>query len=240
MIGVIMDSIKLDNKNKPLMIAHRGLSGIKLENTNEAFKLASEHTYFGIETDVHVTKDKKLIVCHDDNILRTSGVDMVIEESLYDDLKKVKLYNGEYLPDLEDYINICKSKSKIAVLELKNSMEDEMIRKCLDTIESLDYIDNTIIISFDPHNIFTVNSMSNVKTQFLCNLSNRLEQYMAIYFARNQKCDVDVNYRNCTKFFVDECHKSGVKVNVYTVDSIEDANEMIEIGVDFITSNILE
>jgi glycerophosphoryl diester phosphodiesterase len=235
-----MDSIKLINNKKPMMIAHRGLSGIKLENTSEAFKLAASHTYYGIETDVHVTKDKKFIVCHDDNILRVSGVDMVIEDSLYDDLKKIKLYNGEYLPDLDEYICICKSENKIAVLELKNSMEENMIKECIDIIEKLDYIDNTIIISFDPHNIFLVNRISNVKTQYLCNLNNMLEQYMAIYFARNEKCDVDVNYRNVTKFFVDECHKNGVKVNVYTVDSVEDANKMIEYGVDFITSNILE
>ena len=235
-----MDSIKLSSSNKPLMIAHRGLSGIKLENTKEAFTLASLHTYFGIETDVHVTKDNKLVVCHDDNILRTSGVDMVIEKSLYDDLKKVKLYNGEYLPDLSDYIEICKSKDKMAVLELKNSMTKENIQQCLDIISGLDYIDKTIIISFDPHNIVTVNELSNVKTQFLCNLSSMLEQYFAIYFAKHQKCDVDVNFENCTKFFVDECHKNGVKVNVYTVDTVVDANRMIEYGVDFITSNILE
>ena len=235
-----MDSIKLTNKNKPLMIAHRGLSGIKLENTNEAFKLAAEHSYFGIETDVHVTKDNKFIVCHDDNLLRTSGVDMVIEHSLYDDLRKIKLYNGEYLPDLEDYINICKSSNKIAVLELKNSMTRENLKLCLDTIEALNYIDNTIIISFDPHNIVQVNELSNVKTQFLCNLNNMLEQYFAIYLAKHQGCDVDVNYVNCTKFFVDEAHKNGVKVNVYTVDTVEAANRMIEYGVDYITTNILE
>lgn len=235
-----MESVKLINNNKPLMIAHRGLSGIKLENTKEAFLLASKHTYFGIETDIHVTNDNKFIVCHDDNILRISGVDMIIEQSLYQDLKDVKLYNGECLPDLEDYIKICKNSGKIAVLELKNSMTKDNIKQCLNIIESLNYIDNTIIISFNPENIVTVNELSDVKTQFLCNISNMLEQYMAIYFAKHQKCDVDVNYRNCTKFFVDECHKNGVKVNVYTVDSIEDANRMIEIGVDYITTNILE
>lgn len=235
-----MDSIKLNCSNKPLMIAHRGLSGIKLENTIEAFKLASEHSYFGIETDVHLTKDKKLVVSHDDNMLRNSGVDMNIEHSLYEEVKKIPLYNGEYVPDLEDYIIICKESSKKAVLEIKSSMSKEELEECINIIEKLEYIDNTIIISFDPHNIATVNEISNVKTQFLCNLNNRLEMYFAIYFAKHQKCDVDVNYINCTKFFVDECHKNGIKVNVYTVDTIEDAQRMIEYGVDYITSNILE
>ena len=161
-----MDSIKLTKNNKPLMIAHRGLSGIKLENTKEAFLLAGEHSYFGIETDVHVTKDNRFVVCHDDNLLRTSGVDMVIEQSLYEDVKKVKLYNGECLPDLEDYIEICKNNGKIAVLELKNSMSKENIKQCLDILESFDYIEKTIIISFFPDNIEKVNELSNIKTQF--------------------------------------------------------------------------
>ena len=43
------------------MIAHRGLSGMETENTSAAFEAACECSYYGIETDVHVTKDGKYI-----------------------------------------------------------------------------------------------------------------------------------------------------------------------------------
>ena len=46
-----MDTIKI-NKNSVKMIAHRGLSGLEIENTNLAFGLAGNHTYYGIETDI--------------------------------------------------------------------------------------------------------------------------------------------------------------------------------------------
>ena len=62
------------------MIAHRGVSGLERENTNAAFVAASNRSYFGIETDVHVTRDGKFIIHHDDNIKRMTGVDAVIEE----------------------------------------------------------------------------------------------------------------------------------------------------------------
>ena len=75
-----MSSIILDNPNKPLMIAHRGLSGVKLENTKEAFELASNHTYFGIETDVHSTKDNRIVVCHDGRIYMYSAQEYISED----------------------------------------------------------------------------------------------------------------------------------------------------------------
>ena len=52
--------------------------------------------------------------------------------------------------------------------------------------------------------------------------------------------DLDIHFRGLTKEIVDKCHANGIKVNCWTVDTPEDADRMIEFGVDFITSNILE
>ena len=70
--------MKINNKHV-LMIAHRGASSIERENSNPAFVVAGAKSYYGIETDIHLTKDGKFIVCHDDNIKRVTGVDMIIE-----------------------------------------------------------------------------------------------------------------------------------------------------------------
>ena len=52
-----MDTIKINKKNVK-MVAHRGLSGIETENTSSAFVAAGNRSYFGIECDIHVTKEK--------------------------------------------------------------------------------------------------------------------------------------------------------------------------------------
>ena len=75
-----MDTIKINKKNV-LMIAHRGVSGLETENTKEAFIIAGNKSYYGIETDVHVTLDGKFLICHDDNILRVTGKDLIIEQT---------------------------------------------------------------------------------------------------------------------------------------------------------------
>ena len=87
-----MDTIKLQ-KNGVKMIAHRGLSGIERENTCPAFVAAGNRSYFGIETDVHVTRDGKFVIIHDETITRVSlgESNLNVEECTFDEIKDVEL-----------------------------------------------------------------------------------------------------------------------------------------------------
>ena len=94
------------------IIAHRGLSGIECENTLAAFIAAGNRNYFGIETDVHKTNDGNFIIIHDGNTGRVSNVNLSVEESDFDDLRKVILNDKDsnarvdlHLPTLEEYLN---------------------------------------------------------------------------------------------------------------------------------------
>lgn len=73
-----MDTIKVEGASAKF-IAHRGLSGIETENTVAAFLAAANRSYYGIETDVHLTKDGKFILIHDDRTKRLCdmGVDYI-------------------------------------------------------------------------------------------------------------------------------------------------------------------
>ena len=72
-------SISAHTSHQPEMIAHRGLSGLERENTCAAFIAAGNRSYYGIETDIHITRDGRFIVYHDDNTLRLTGVDSVVQ-----------------------------------------------------------------------------------------------------------------------------------------------------------------
>ena len=86
-----METLKI-TKNNTLMIAHRGLSGFEKENTMAAFICAGNHSYYGIECDIHPTTDGKFVVVHDSNLERVSGTDMIVENESYDKIKEVMLY----------------------------------------------------------------------------------------------------------------------------------------------------
>ena len=237
-----MDTIKINNKNV-LMIAHRGVSGLETENTKEAFILAGNKSYYGIETDVHVTLDGKFLICHDDNILRVTGTDLVIEENNYDDIVKNQIYkfrttiNELEFPNLTDYISICKQYNKEAILEIKNEVKESDAIRIVEEIISLGWLDHTTIISFCMNNLLNIRKhYKDIKLQFLTGEFN--DDLLKVLVDNN--LNLDYYFDNLTKEIVDKMHSFNLVVNCWTVDKEEDAYRLIDMGVDMITSNILE
>ncbi|KRX27338.1 U4/U6 small nuclear ribonucleoprotein Prp31 [Trichinella nelsoni] len=73
---------------KAKIIAHRGGAGEHVENTLSA--IAAEKKVDMLELDVHITKDEQVVVCHDDHLLRVSGVDNYISKLNYNELPFLK------------------------------------------------------------------------------------------------------------------------------------------------------
>jgi len=235
----------LKNKGDVKMIAHRGLSGITLENTVPAFELAGQKSYYGIETDVHVTKDGKYIITHDDDLQRIVGLDMEIEETDYDTLRALRFKDvyGEseeenmYLPSLEEYLQICKKYDKQAILELKKKMEPQDVLGIAATVEENGWFERTTFISFSGENLVELRKgYPTADAQFLVEEATEEE----IQFMIDNKLDADLRWDCVRKKLVERLHNAGLKVNCWTVDGKECARLMKKCGVDFITSNILE
>ena len=99
-----MDTIKINSQNTK-MVAHRGVSGIELENTNASFIAAGNRSYYGIETDVHKTADGRFVVHHDDKTGRLCHTDVTVEETTFEVLRSLRLNDKEGDPDRADLLN---------------------------------------------------------------------------------------------------------------------------------------
>jgi len=240
-----MNTIKITDPKKPLMVAHRGVSGLEVENTHAAFVAAGNRSYYGIETDVHKTLDGKYVTIHDDTTARVAVDNLIVEQSTFDTLRGLLLKQKDgakgrtdiRIPTMQEYISICKYYDKTAVLELKNHFEETEIYEILDIIGDLGYLDGVIFISFDFDNLVYVrNKLPNQTVQFLTSkfTDDLVDRLVAHHM------DLDIYYKAVTKEAIDACHAAGIKVNVWTVDTLEEAQRMIDCGVDYITSNILE
>ena len=116
-------------------------------------------------------------------------------------------------------------------------MKPEMIEQLIEEIKELDYLENVIFISFSLKNMISLRNLLPEHTlQYLTSVYNE-EVHQAL---RDYKLDWDVNYKALTKELIEQMHAEGIKVNCWTVDEKEDAERLVDWGVDFITTNILE
>ena len=227
------------------MIAHRGVSGLERENTCPAFVAAGVKSYFGIETDIHVTLDGKYIIIHDDDLKRVAGIDMKIEESNFDDLRAIRFTDRDgqtqradiFLPTLEEYLSICKKYEKEAVLELKNDMPAQHVKGIADAVNAYGMLEKTTFISFSKNNLIYLRDVyPSAKAQFLTATPDEANTRWIL----DNNFDADIYHKALTKEFIDIMHENGRVVNAWTVDTLADAERLQSIGIDMITSNILE
>ena len=232
-------------RTRTLMIAHRGVSGLERENTSLAFVAAGNRSYFGIETDIHCTSDGNFIIIHDDTTTRVTGIEKTVEETDFATLRSMKILDLDggdtredlRMPTLEEYVGICKKYEKVAVLELKNHMERADVHRIMDIINGLEYLGNTVFISFDFENLVYVREKAPSQTvQFLFkDVDDKI-----IANVKEHKFDVDVYYKSLTEEIISSLHADGIKINCWTVNEKQVAERLAGWGVDFITTNILE
>ena len=239
-----MNTIKFE-KGNTLAVAHRGVSGIETENTCAAFIAAGNRSYYGIETDIFRTLDGGFICNHDGNLLRIAGEKINVEDATLSTLQSIILYDKDGKKSradlrpctLENYISICKRYEKHCVLELKSDFTDEETARFIEIIKSYDYLDHVTFIAFNYENLVKIRKLSPTQSvQFLCReLTEEIfEKVIADRF------DVDVFYKTLTKEDIERLHSEGLKINCWTIDNKEEAERFAEMGVDYITSNILE
>ena len=139
------------------LIAHRGYHNIKKgipENSILAFKEAIKHN-LTIELDVHILKDRKVVVFHDDNIKRMTGIDKNIKDMDYDTIKKMQLQRtNQRIPLLQEVLSLVDGKVPL-IVELKYDVRCGALEK--EVIKILkNYNGKYAIKSFNPFSIMYI------------------------------------------------------------------------------------
>lgn len=224
--------------------AHRGASAYAPENSMEAFKLAIEMHADGIELDVQFTKDRQLVVIHDETIDRVSnGYGKVVDYSL-EELRRFDFNNGfsEYkdikIPTLKEVLELVKQTNMILNIELKTGVNfyEGIERRVIELVECEGMSDRVIYSSFNHESVIRVKSInSSAKTGFLyCD-----GIYDVASYAKENQIDAIHPSVNNMQYpqLVEECKEGNIKIHVWTVNSVDDMRRMCELGVDAIITN---
>ena len=169
---------------KENIIAHRGMHNIKKgvpENSIKAFKEAIKNNYL-IELDVHLLKDNTIVVFHDDNLKRMTGIDKKIKDTTYEEVKKLKLQNTICtIPTLEETLKIVNGKVPL-IIELKTDRKTGLLEKELVKVLK-DYKGKYAVKSFNPKTVywFKKNYPSIIRGQLATGKKsnkNKIKNYM--------------------------------------------------------------
>jgi glycerophosphoryl diester phosphodiesterase len=151
-----MSKKKIVSRLNPLFfqgIAHRGLwDERRTENGLQAFAAAQEQGY-AFELDIHLTKDQQLLVCHDDELQRTTGKSGIIEELTLEEIKKnYRLRDGEEVPSLAEVLALDHETVPIVVeLKVHKGNYKPLAKKAKEVLKkSIVDPKNIWMISFDP------------------------------------------------------------------------------------------
>ena len=232
--------------NMPLVIAHRGASAFAPENTMAAFRLAKDLGADGIELDVMLSADEKLVVIHDQSVVRTTNGQGKVNEMGWDELKTLDAgskfearFSEEPLPLLDQVFEELGGQFLINV-ELKNyaTPHDQLTEKVIGLILKMGLSESVILSSFNARNLLKAKSLQPSIPRGLLTLPGLLGFPYRSWLGNRYHYDAlhpyhkDVNAR-----MVSHLHAQGKKVNVWTVDKPEDLLRMRNLGVDMIICN---
>jgi len=242
------------NRGKlPLVIGHRGNSGVAPANTMESIQQAVVLGADMIELDVRQTRDNVLILIHNDTLDETTNGKGPISAMDYAQIRELdagswkdKKYAGEKIPTLMEVLDFAKGKVCLS-LDLK---DEAAIPAMLNAIKNADMVDDVVICGccepqaraiWDINKDVTVVLNTDSQLDQLAKLDNAdfIREYIR-RACRERFAALNVSFRFVTEELVYRAHLRGLPVWTWAVDNEKDMERLINMGVDAIYSNFPE
>ena len=226
---------------QPKVISHRGYwtAPNSAQNSLASFTKADSVGVFGSEIDVWLTADDKLIVNHD-RVYK--GTDINMEKSTLKEITSIVLPNGENIPTLDAYLRLVATKPNTRlILEMRTlsdlKREDLAAEKIIKALRKYNLLDRTDIIAFSINACLAFKKLMPDGRIFYLNgdLAPRSIKKLGL-----TGIDYSMSVLRKNPKWVEQAHKEGLEVNVWTVDTEEDMRYFIDLGVDYITTDYPE
>lgn len=225
---------------QPKVISHRGYwtAPNSAQNSLASFTKADSVGVFGSEIDVWLTADDKLIVNHD-RVYK--GTDINMEKSTLKEITSIVLPNGENIPTLDAYLRLVATKPNTRlILEMKSLSDlkrEDLAAEKIINLRKYNLLDRTDIIAFSINACLAFKKLMPDGRIFYLNgdLAPRSIKKLGL-----TGIDYSMSVLRKNPKWVEQAHKEGLEVNVWTVDTEEDMRYFIDLGVDYITTDYPE
>lgn len=217
------------------IIAHRGASGYEPENTLAAFRRAIELRADMIEFDVHALSSGEVVLIHDHRVDRTTSGKGYVLGHAFDELRRLDAGTGEVIPTLQEALDLIDHQVPVNI-ELKGP-------HCADAVAGIvkQYLTkgwrttDFMVSSFDhPELLRFKRLMPQID---IAVLSGHVPVSYASFAEELQAVAVNPGDEFVSRAYVDDAHKRGMRVFVWTVNHPDEVERMYTIGADGIFTN---
>jgi glycerophosphoryl diester phosphodiesterase len=213
-----------------MIIGHRGAAALEPENTLLSIERAMDIGVDAVEIDVHLSKDKELVVIHDATVDRTTNGTGPVSSYTVQEIKRLDAGKGEAIPTLQEVIDFI-DRRVMLVIELK---EEGTERSVVDLIIQNNLFDKACVISFWHRLVKTVKEMdSRIKTGVLL-VGSPVDACIATQASADA---LVMKYSFVDREFVKIAHKKGIKVFIWNIDDQDLLKPYVDMGVDAIGTN---
>lgn len=248
-IGMYADPLKMESR-MPVYVAHRGASWDAPENTLASVNLAWQQGADAAEIDVYLSSDKRIVVIHDKDTKRTAGVDLKVEQTTADELRKLDVgrlkgpaYTGQNIPFLEEIIAALPAKKKLYV-EVKSDVR--ILPHLMEVIDAEGKRDRIVLISFDLDVVTALKKLAReVPTYWIVSAEkNKVTQHYVPYsktlIEKAKQAGLEglaLHYGPLNAAYVQAVRAAGLDIYVWTINEPKDAMRMLEMGIERITTD---
>jgi glycerophosphoryl diester phosphodiesterase len=219
----------------PLVIAHRGDSAHRPENTLAAIAGALELGAVAVEMDVQLTRDGHVVVIHDPTLERTTNGSGPVAVRMLAELRrldagswKAPAFAGERIPELREVLDLVRGRM-ILFLDLKDGrgLEERVARVVGSRTD-------VIALAFEPARIARMRSLlPHVPTMLLVRRKPDDEVEMLIAVASQAGAALlGVEVAGVDRPLIEAAHRAGLGVFAWTVNDPGDARQLVAAGID--------
>ena len=228
------------NYNGLAVMAHRGGSLEAPENTIESFKYAIEIGSDIIETDIQLSSDGVPYIFHDDDLKRIPGIEKNFNDLLASEIDELNIFGDFKIPTLEETLKqFPDTKFQI------DFKTDEVVDPAIEIINKLPNVKkNLCVASFSSQRLQKIKSKLSDVTYSMGphEVLKLLLKSFGIYRGEvGGDCLQIPIYRYgikiVTKRFVDFCKRENIKISVWTINSTEEMDYLIDLDVDGIITD---
>ncbi|MCY8031133.1 glycerophosphodiester phosphodiesterase [Bacillus inaquosorum] len=223
------------------IFAHRGASGQFPENTMLAFEKGIEAGADGIELDVQLTKDGRIVVIHDERLDRTTSLKGFVKDTAYDVIKTAnaaanhnQMDNDIKVPLLEDVLSWAEKKNFLINIELKNSVirYEGMEEKVLKAVKRFNIEERIILSTFNHESLALCARLAPhiERAALTSDVLYQADRYITSIPASGYH--PKLNSPATADKVLKKMRNSSIKVRQYTVNRPEDMKRLFEAGAD--------